>query len=416
MQRDGDARNHDPMTDRNSPITARQELARHWPIVLAAALGVGFGTMGIGFYSLGLFVKPLQAEFGWSRAAVSGAATFQQLGIFLSAPLIGRLADRIGLRPLAIASYIAMPLALVALSMAGPSVWGWYGLWLLVSLAGCGTTPAAWARMVSMRFDAARGLALGLMLVGTGLAAALVPALLGPIFAHDGWRTATLVMAGAAALVGIPLGLMQSREVPAPAVGEQGGHFASREGGHFERNRPVFMLLAIAFLVGVIVAGLIIHLVPMLVDRGMDAGLAAKMAASIGLAVIAARVIVGWLFDRFHAPYVAAVFLAMPVGSCLLLGLGGPVLPAALMLGLAAGAEVDMLAFFTSRYAAMKNYGATYGVILGTFSLGAALGPMMVGYSVDATGGYGAALAGSGLGLGLVVVLIACLGPYRAQE
>ncbi|MBB3954149.1 MFS transporter [Novosphingobium sediminicola] len=396
------------MTDRNSPITARQELARHWPIVLAAALGVGFGTMGIGFYSLGLFVKPLQAEFGWSRAAVSGAATFQQLGIFLSAPLVGRLADRIGLRPLAIASYIAMPLALVALSMAGPSVWGWYGLWLLVSLAGCGTTPAAWARMVSMRFDAARGLALGLMLVGTGLAAALVPALLGPIFAHDGWRTATLVMAGAAALVGIPLGLMQSREAPAPVMREKGGHF--------ERNRPVFMLLAIAFLVGVIVAGLIIHLVPMLVDRGMDAGLAAKMAASIGLAVIAARVIVGWLFDRFHAPYVAAVFLAMPVGSCVLLGLGGPVLPAALMLGLAAGAEVDMLAFFTSRYAAMKNYGATYGVILGTFSLGAALGPMMVGYSVDATGGYGAALAGSGLGLGLVVVLIACLGPYRAQE
>lgn len=404
------------MTDRIQPLTARQELARHWPIVLAAALGVGFGTMGIGFYSLGLFVKPLQAEFGWSRAAVSGAATFQQLGIFLSAPLVGRLADRIGLRPLAIGSYIAMPLALVALSMAGPSVWGWYGLWLLVSLAGCGTTPAAWARMVSMRFDAARGLALGLMLVGTGLAAALVPALLGPVFAHDGWRTATLVMAGAAALVGIPLGLMQSREAPAPAARAKGGHFANRAGGHFERNRPVFMLLAIAFLVGVIVAGLIIHLVPLLVDRGMDAGLAAKMAASIGLAVIAARVIVGWLFDRFHAPYVAAVFLAMPVGSCLLLGLGGPVLPAALMLGLAAGAEVDMLAFFTSRYAAMNNYGATYGVILGTFSLGAALGPMLVGASVDATGGYGAALAGSGLGLGLVVVLIACLGPYRSGE
>lgn len=395
------------MTDRNRNITARQELAQHWPIVLAAALGVGFGTMGIGFYSLGLFVKPLQAEFGWSRGAVSGAATFQQLGIFLSAPLIGRLADRVGLRPLAIVSYIAMPLALVALSFAGPSVWGWYGLWLLVSLAGCGTTPAAWARMVSMRFDKARGLALGLMLVGTGLAAALVPALLGPVFAHDGWRKATLVMAGAAALVGIPLSLLQSRETPAQI---------QQQGGHFERNRPVFMLLAIAFLVGVIVAGLIIHLVPLLVDRGMDAALAAKMAASIGLAVIAARVIVGWLFDRFHAPFVAALFLAMPVGSCLLLGLGGPVLPAALMLGLAAGAEVDMLAFFTSRYAAMKNYGATYGVILGTFSLGAALGPMLVGFSVDVTGGYGAALAGSAAGLGLVVVLIALLGPYRADD
>lgn len=387
---------------------ARGELARYWPLVLAAALGVGFGTMGIGFYSLGLFVKPLQAEFGWSRAAVSGAATFQQLGIFLSAPIVGRLADRIGVRPLAIASYVAMPLALVALSQAGPSVWGWYGLWLLVSLAGCGTTPAVWARMVSLHFDKARGLALGLMLVGTGLAAALVPALLGPVFAHDGWRTATLVMAGAAALVGLPLSLMQSREAPVVV--------ACGQGGRFEYNRPIAMLLVVAFLVGVIVAGLIIHLVPMLVDRGMDAVLAAKMAASIGLAVIAARVIVGWLFDRFHAPYVAALFLAMPVGSCLLLGLGGPVLPAALMLGLAAGAEVDMLAFFTSRYAALKNYGATYGVILGVFCLGAALGPMLVGASVDVTGGYGAALAASAAGLGLVVALIALLGPYRAPE
>jgi MFS family permease len=260
------------MTDRNTNITARQELARHWPIVLAAALGVGFGTMGIGFYSLGLFVKPLQAEFGWSRAAVSGAATFQHLGIFLSAPLVGRLADRIGLRPVALASYVAMPLALLALSFAGSSVWGWYGLWLMVSLAGSGTTPAAWARMVSMRFDKARGLALGLMLVGTGLAAALV---------------------------GIPVSFLQSREAPTPE---------KRHAGHFERNRAIFMLLAIAFLVGVIVAGLIIHLVPLLVDRGMDAALAAKMAASIGLAVIAARVIVGWLFDRFHAPFVAAIF------------------------------------------------------------------------------------------------------------
>jgi uncharacterized protein YqgC (DUF456 family) len=74
------------------------------------------------------------------------------------------------------------------------------------------------------------------------------------------------------------------------------------------------------------------------------------------------------------------------------------------------------LAFFTSRYAALRNYGATYGVILGVFCLGAALGPMLVGASVDWTGGYGAALAGSGVGLGLVVALIAALGPYAVDE
>jgi MFS family permease len=396
------------MNETHKGAAMRSELRANWPIILAAALGIGFGTMGIGFYSLGLFVKPLQAEFGWSRGAVSGAATFQQLGIFLSAPIVGRLSDRIGVRPIAVASYIAMPLALLALSRAGASVWGWYGLWLMVSLAGAGTTPAVWARMVSLRFDKARGLALGLMLVGTGLAAALTPLVLGPVIAAQGWRVAAMAMAGAALVVGLPLSLLQKDGAARDAV--------PREAGRFESNRAVGLLLVIAFLVGVIVAGLIIHLVPLLVDRGMPGAQAAGMAASIGLAVIVARVIVGWLFDRFHAPYVAALFLAMPVGSCLLLGLGGPVLPAALMLGLAAGAEVDMLAFFTSRYAALRNYGATYGVILGVFCLGAALGPMLVGASVDWTGGYGAALAGSGVGLGLVVALIAALGPYAVDE
>lgn len=315
----------------------REELIRHWPIVLAAALGVGFGTMGIGFYSLGLYIKPVQAEFGWTRAQVSGAAMFQQLGIFLSAPLVGRMVDRVGVRWLVLASYLAMPLALLAMSLAHPSVWQWYGLWLIISLAGGATTPAVWARMVAARFDKARGLALGLMLVGTGLAAALVPALLGPMFAADGWRQATRVMAGASAEVGLALSLTMKQATP----------MATRQiiAGRFEWNRPIGITLLIAFLVGVVVAGLIVHLVPMLVDRGMAPVSAASMAASIGVAVIMARVVVGWLFDRFHAPYVSAAFMALPSLACVLLLTGGPVLPAALMLGLAAGAEVDMLAF-----------------------------------------------------------------------
>ena len=121
---------------------ARAELAQGWPLVLAAALAIGVGTMGIGFYSLGLFVKPLQAEFGWSRAAVSGAATFQQFGIFASAPLVGWLADRVGARPIAVASFVLTPLVLLALSRTGNSVVAWDALWLLVALAGAGTSTA----------------------------------------------------------------------------------------------------------------------------------------------------------------------------------------------------------------------------------------------------------------------------------
>nr|WP_206066045.1 MFS transporter [Novosphingobium sp. ERN07] len=373
---------------------------------MAAALAIGVGTMGIGFYSLGLFVQPLQAEFGWSRAEVSGAATFQQFGIFLSAPLVGWLADRWGARPIALLSFIATPVALFALSRTGSSVVMWDALWLLVSLAGAGTTPAIWARIVSLRFDAARGLALGLMLMGTGTAAILAPALLGPVFAQSGWRSAVIIMAAATLAIGIPASLLVGT-ADRPAAG-------AKAKGRFEVNRQTLILLVIAFLLGLIVAGLIVHLVPMLVDRGMPAPAAAQVAAGVGVAVLVARIVVGYLFDRFHAPYVAALFLLSPVVAALLLWSGGPVVPAALMLGLAAGAEVDMLAYFTGRYAALANYGATYGGVLGVFCLGAGLGPMAFGKVYDALGGYDLALVSSAVVLAGVVLLIATLGRYRA--
>lgn len=387
-----------------------REFQLGWPSVLIAALAISVGMTGIGFYALGLFVKPLQAEFGWSRAAVSGAATFQQFGIFLSAPLVGRLADRIGARTIAIASYVATPLALVALAQAGPSVPAWYGLWLLVSLAGCGTTPAIWARFVALRFDAARGLALGLMLLGTGAAAFLAPALLGPVFVTYGWRNAVLAMAAVTLLIGLPASLLMGKE-PLAARPDQ-----PKTRGHFERNRATMTLLVIAALLGLIVAGLIVHLVPMLVDRGTSPAAAAQVAASVGLAVLVARIVVGYLFDRFHAPFVASLFLISPVISSLLLWLGGPVVPAAMLLGLAAGAEVDMLAYFTSRYAWLENYGATYGWMLGLFCFGAGCGPILFGWSVDVTGDYGLALMLSALFLTAVVAMIATLGPYRRQD
>lgn len=386
-----------------------REFADSWQVVLLAGLAISVGMTGIGFYSLGLFVAPLQAEYGWSRAAVSGAATFEQLGIFLSAPVVGRLADRFGARPVAIVSFLLTPPAFYALSLAGPSVWSWYGLWLLVSIAGCGTTPAIWARVVSMRFDAGRGLALGLMLVGTGVASILSPMLLGPVIAAHGWRMAVMAMAAIVLVVGLPVSLLTPRERMVTTADE-----APRPRGHFERNRQSLTLLAVALLLGAIVAGLIVHLVPMLIDGGMDMASAAGIAAQLGVAVLATRIIAGVLFDRFHAPFVAAILLLSPVLASAILLYGGPVFLAALMLGVAAGAEVDMLAYLTGRYVRMDNLGASYGLVLGFFCLGAAFGPLLFGWSVDLTGGYDFILALSAVMLLAVVAAIATLGKYRA--
>ena len=393
---------------RTKALSAHSEFTDGWPTVLAAALAIGVGMMGVGFYSLGLFVTPLQAEFGWTRTQVSGAATFQQLGIFLSAPIVGRLADRFGNRTIAITSYIVTPLAFLALAHSGPSLTAWYSLWLLVSLAGCGTTPAIWARVVSLRFDHHRGLALGLMLMGTGMAAMLAPALLGPFIVAHGWRAGLTALATIVAVIGIPVSLLTGRGEPASGLKTQ-----PRNRGRIEINPATVRIALIGFLLGVIVAALIVHLVPMLIDRGVAPAQAARMAALVGMAVLVARLVVGWLFDRFHAPRVACLFLTSPVIACAILWFHGPAVPAALMLGLAAGAEVDMLAYFTSRYAALENYGATYGLVLGLFSLGAAFGPPLFGGTVDATGNADLGLIICGFGLVGALALIASLGRYR---
>jgi len=396
--------------------TSAQEFREGWPVVLLAAIALGLGMTGVGFYSLGLFVTPLQQEFGWSRGAVSGAASFEQFGIFLSAPVVGRLADRLGARPIAIFSYLAAPLGFVALSFAGSSIVEWYALWLLVSLAGCGTTPAIWARLVSARFDAGRGLALGLMLMGTGLASILAPALLGPIVQDHGWRTAMLVIAAAIFVIGLPVSLLTPRENTAPRKADMTDQGGQRVKGRFEANRASMTLVAIALLLGLIVAGLIVHLIPMLTDAGMSIEEASGLAAQLGIAVLATRVIAGYLFDRFHAPFVAALLLISPAIACLALLLGGPVSLAAIMLGVAAGAEVDMLAYLTGRYVTLRNFGASYGMVLGVFSIGAACGPVVFGWNVDLTGSYDAILIVSAFLLALVVVAIATLGPYRTAE
>lgn len=256
------------------------------------------------------------------------------------------------------------------------------------------------------------------MLVGTGIAAILAPAILGPMIVEQGWRTGALAMAVVTLAVGLPVSLLlKEGHRNADALPNGAPHSGSkRQRGRFERNGATITLVAVAFTLGLIVAGLIVHFVPMLVDRRMDPKNAAALASAIGMAVIGSRVVVGYLFDRLNAPLVAALFLLSPVIACLLLWLDGPVLPAAIMLGIAAGVEVDMLAFFTGRFARMSNYGATYGVMLGVFSLGASLGPLTFGWSVDWSGGYDAALVVSALFLTMVVLLVGSLAFHKRAD
>jgi len=398
-------------------IAPANEWRRGWGIVVAAALGVGVGLTGLPFYSFGVFVKPLEAAFGWSRAEVTTGMLFLSLGSVLTGPLIGMLIDRIGVRAVALPSLLGLALGFVFLAWSGPTLATFYAAWAALALLGCGTTPLTWTRAINLNFDRMRGLALGTALLGTGFASIFGPLLQGLIAAR-GWQAGYLAIALFIAIVALPaayFGLPRTSSVttrPTPASG------AGVSWGDAVKTSTFVKIAASIFLMILAQSSATVHFVPLLEDRGIAAADAAATAGLLGLSIVVGRILVGYLVDRIHGPYVAALFFGLPALALLLLLTGegiGVARGAAILLGLAAGAEVDLLAFLISRYFGLRHYGAIYGTALSIFGLGAAMGAPLTSLALASYGTYTIPLVIGILAFIAGALIISSLGAYRTE-
>ena len=140
---------------------------------------------------------------------------------------------------------------------------------------------------------------------------------------------------------------------------------------------------------------------------GIDPRAAGKLAGQIGLAVIASRMLVGLALDRFFAPRIAIVIsLVAAAGNLVFFFLGAEYAwITAIAIGLALGAELDLMGFLIARYFGLAQFGKIYGWLYFAFIFASGLGPLWVGAVRDATGNYSIALVGSAIGL-----LVSCGG------
>ncbi|MDE0800792.1 MAG: MFS transporter [Rhodospirillaceae bacterium] len=400
------------------------EFRAHWRVIVAAAIGVGAGVTGAMVYSLSILITPLTDTFGWTRAEVSGAKTFLTLGFVVTAPFVGYIADRFGVRKIAMVSLFGLAVAMFGMTQMNGNIIVFYASIFALSLAGSCTTPLVWTRGVATWFEEKRGLALGLTLTGTGVAGFMVPVFVGGLVDRYDWRAGYLVMGVAALLAIIPVyflffenGRVNKKTVAEAAKPETRTSSALQSGFTVpEALKTIrFWQLAFAFtLIGGMISSLMVHLVPLLTDSGMSRSLAVRIAGLMGVAVILGRVTTGFLVDRFHPPYVAAFFLAMPVIGCLLLSGGTPalglVMAAAIFIGLAAGSEVDLVPYLTARYFGLKAYGKLYGAVFIFFYAGVGIVPPAFGYVFDLYGNYDLALDFAVAALGIGVLAVATLG------
>ena len=387
------------------------EFRRGWPIVLAAAAGVGLGIAGLLTYTAGIFAKDLNAAIGLSRTALGGAFFLSTVTLALALPIVGWLIDRFGPRwpalfgSLALAAgfwFLGTFVTSVPVYMAGVAAIGFF--------AAC-STPVAYTRAVSAAFDRSRGLALGLTQLGIGIAAMVIPPVLAGVVVTRGWQTgyhvlAMIALAGVIPALCLPSERTTTRRTDGVSAAAQ-------------MRSPTFILLLLSFgAMALSFAGLLPHFVPMLRETGMTPGNAGALAGLIGASVIVSRVVVGWLADRLEAPRIAAVCCGLCALGCLALAWQGSSFAwlGAIALGTAMGSEADLIGFLTARYFGIANYGRLYAVQYASFMLMAGLWPLWVGALADYTGGYRAPLIVTAGGLVVAIVLFLRLPRVHADQ
>lgn len=390
------------------------EFRRGWPLLATAIVCNGTGVACIPYYGLSSFIGPLREAFGWTAGQIGIAVTVVTIGIFLTGPIVGRLCDRHGVRVVALPSMVLLSLTFAALTAIGGSVLTLYLGFGLLALLGAGTTSVAYSRAVNTWFVHSRGLALGLMMTGSGLAAALLPSLLGGFIADYGWRAGFLACA-AIALLPLPLAIPLLREGTVAAEAAQTkGPLPGMSIAEVVSTRQFWMMMIAAFLVSAASGGVIVHLIPMLTGEGLTVAAASRAAGLIGIGIILGRLGVGYLLDRVNGPPLAAALMLLTVLGFVMLAVApAETLPwSVLLVGLALGSEGDMLAYFATRYFGLSAYSELFGWLYGAMALGAAAGPLLV-ILWGLFGGFPTVMAAFAVQVLVSAALFGLLGRYR---
>lgn len=401
-------------------LSQQGEFARGWKVLLAAFLGMGVCIVSLSYYSSGIWIKPWQEEFGWSRTEIGTAQTLSTLVLVLTAPLAGKLIDRFGLRLVSSISLILYGISLYAISKMNGELWILYLLFILMTLVAVASSPLAFTRAVNAWFHKHKGLALGISLTSTGVAAFLIPKYLTPYVAEHGWRAGFFILIAILFAV-VPIVWLLIRDNPPEIDEEESAEPTALTGATFQeatKSRTFWQIAILFLLIAIAVVGLIPSFIPLLQDAGLSAAEAGGYAAILGASVMLGRLLTGFLIDRFFAPYVTAGVFSLVALGCLALGIGGIqyALVAAIALGFAIGAEVDLIGYFTAKYFGLKNYGTIYGFQYSTFNFGAAVSPVLAGFIWDTTGNYDMALIGAALLIGIAIIIALFLPKFPASQ
>lgn len=387
------------------------KLFHGWWIVLVSSVGISSNPGQFAFGSLGLFIVPLGNEFGWSRTEVSLALTVFTVVLACSQPVVGAMVDRYGSKKVLIPSTVIFALLLAAIPAFVSELWHFWLVFVLIGSLAAGANAMPYLRIIGTWFNRKRGLAYGLALCGGGVGYAYVPPLVEYLISEFGWRSGYYALALILLVVTVPLvwlflrdspeelGLTQDGEIDdstdlssqSDKTSTSSGEEADLEWREALKTWVFWLIYPIFAIMALCLYGTLAHFVPLLTDGGMASRFAALAAGTLGVTIMVSRPFIGFLIDRYFAPYIASTCILLSAVGYIILSIdstGPHVYGVAVLIGISLGAELDLLAYLTGRYFGMKSFGVLYSVQFSGFMLGASLGPALFGLTYDLTGNY----------------------------
>jgi predicted MFS family arabinose efflux permease len=385
-----------------------------WQVATAAFLGVMVSFAPIVPYTFSLFLNPLHAAFGWDRAAISGAFALAAITVAVVSPGIGVLLDRFAPRRIILPSILIFAVALASLSRLGPGIERFYITYFLFGMVANGTAQFAYTRTILTWFRSRRGVALALILTGSGVGSIVIPPLTQWVIDHHGWRDAYLTL-GLVALLGLPLTALLVRNRPVLQQ-EDESLLSGVTVAAALRTSPFWILAIIIMLSAFSENGLVTNLAAMLTEHGVTVTAAALALSVRGGSGIAGRLFTGFLIDRFPAQRIQTGILIVSAAGTFILAFSGTsatALVGAALLGVGLGSEADVAPYLLARYFGRKHFSVLYGLTWTAYAIGGATGPMVVGHFYDRAGSY---QPGCIAGLAIIALLAAAVSLFLRSD
>lgn len=366
-----------------------------------AAASIGSGTsLPLFAYTNSVFAPHLVEDFGWSRSMFA-LVGLTMLSTLLVLPFIGRLTDRLGVKRMALLGTFLVPVFFLGFAAQQGAFWHYLVASVAILAVGSLTSPLVYTRLIAENFERATGLALTIVnCVPAILAMGMVPALNWFIEGY-GWRGGYVIMAVLTLCSGLyALSLIPDTPVDDPGVEPGPGQNVPDYPATTELHRParedyatilkskVFWLIFVGMFMCLLQTPLhASQMNLMLVDNQISMQTAANIVTLYAFGTIVGRIGCGLALDRFKTPPVTTLSMVLPALGFFLLGTDLNTVPviafSMFLVGLAVGAESDLISYLVARYFKIRIYNTTLGLVYCVSFLASALGALAISFTLS---------------------------------